>query len=78
MLKRILGLLGWLGVALVFAAGNEGPAEDTVIEPQKLLDDIVTELLAAPGARPECVRCWAPMPRHSARFSITHSPRPPG
>ena len=29
------------GITVVFAAGNEGPAPDTVIEPQKLVDDVI-------------------------------------
>ena len=37
------------GITLVFAAGNEGPAEDTVIEPQKLVDDIVTVGVSCPA-----------------------------
>ena len=37
------------GITLVFAAGNDGPAEGTVIEPQKLVDDIVTVGASCPA-----------------------------
>ena len=37
------------GITLIFSAGNDGPAEDTVIEPQKLIDDIVTVGVSCPA-----------------------------
>jgi serine protease AprX len=37
------------GITLIFSAGNEGPAKDTVIEPQKLVDGIVTVGVSCPA-----------------------------
>lgn len=37
------------GITLVFSAGNDGPSEDTVIEPQKFVDEIVTVGASCPA-----------------------------
>ncbi|HEV2755974.1 MAG TPA: S8 family peptidase [Actinomycetota bacterium] len=37
------------GITVIFSAGNEGPAPDTVAEPQKLLDEVVTVGVSCPA-----------------------------
>jgi serine protease AprX len=37
------------GIAVVFAAGNEGPGKDTVGEPNKLIDDVINVGVSCPA-----------------------------
>lgn len=48
-LVEVLQLAIDSGITLVFAAGNDGPAEGTVIEPQKLVDDVITVGASCPA-----------------------------